>query len=116
MDKSLAKSKEDFIELQLQPADKIIFIDELLFSFTITARGICSEVLSTDAEKLEALKWLNELVHRIWNLRFDIQQDNYKDFGNRLFDNFKFHCEESKLLCDHLESTILNILKNFKKE
>jgi hypothetical protein len=40
---------------------KMKFLEALMFYFTITSRGIWSDDKPSDAEKVEAFKWLNEL-------------------------------------------------------
>jgi hypothetical protein len=41
--------------------DKIKFIEQLLFYFTLTGRAIWPDDKLTDTEKVKGLKWLNEL-------------------------------------------------------
>ena len=49
-----------------------------------------------------AFKWLNELSHRIWNIRFDLQQGEDNESMTRLYRNMKFYSEQSDLLRIHL--------------
>ena len=65
----------------LSMADKIKFLETLLYSFTLTGRGIWSDENPTDAEKADAFKWMNELVHRVWNLRFELQKEEDNKVG-----------------------------------
>ncbi len=94
--------------------EKIKLLDSLLYYFTITGSAISSDELSTDAEKVEAFKWLNELVHRIWNIRFELMLGDDNDFANRLLENMKFYSENSKLFRSHLKPAILGAYKNLK--
>jgi hypothetical protein len=66
------------------------------------------------AEKGDAFKWLNELAHRIWNIKFDLQRGEDNDSITRLYDNMKFYGEQSALLKMHLVPTTLGAFKNFK--
>ena len=95
-------------------SDKMKYLENLLFYFTIAGRGIWSDEISTEAEKIEAFKWLNELIHRIWNIQFKLKQGEDNDFVNRLYKNMKFYGENSNLLRKHLVPTTLDAFKNFK--
>lgn len=102
----------DLFALPLQ--DKTSFLELFLFSFTISARGIWSDGQSTDAEKVEAFKWLNELNHRIWNIRSELKKGLDNDSINRLYENLKFYGEQSALLGQHLAPTLLSAFERFK--
>lgn len=108
--------QEVFDELSiLTTIDKIKFIDDLLFYFTIAGRGIWSDEQSTDTEKVEAFKWLNELMHRIWNIRSGLLIGEEDDFATRLYDNMKFYGEQSTFLRMHLVPTTLGAFNIFKE-
>lgn len=107
--------QEVFNELyNLTINDKIKFIEELLFYYTIAGRGIWSDEQPSDAEKVEAFKWLNELLHRIWNIRSKLQNGEGDEFVTRLYDNMKFYGEQSSLLRTHLVPTTLGAFTTFK--
>ena len=95
--------------------DQIKFLDDLLFYFTIAGRGIWSDEKPSDAEKVDAFKWLNELLHRIWNIRSELQNDEGHDFVTRLYENMKFHGDQSTLLRMHLVPTTLGAFNIFKE-
>lgn len=108
--------QEIFDELgTLTQLDKTKFLDDLLFYFTIAGRGICSDEQPTDTEKVNAFKWLNELLHRIWNIRSELQNGEGYDFVTRLYDNMKFYSDQSTLLRLHLVPTTLGAFKIFKE-
>lgn len=93
---------------------KIKFLETLMFYFTISARGIWSDDKSSDAEKIEAFKWLNELSHRIWNLLFEIQRGEDSDSIVRLYENIKFYGKQSGLLGSHLSPALFAAFETFK--
>jgi hypothetical protein len=65
--------QEVFEELYtLSIVNKILYLEELLFYFTLTGRGIWSDDRPSDSEKVATFKWLNELIHRIWNIRTEL--------------------------------------------
>ncbi len=94
--------------------DKILFLEELLCYLTDIGREIWADDKSTDNEKVKAFKWLNELTHRIWNIRFDLKRNEDNDCITRLYENMKFYGEQSDLLRMHLVPTTLGAYKIFK--
>jgi hypothetical protein len=94
--------------------DKVRFLEELLYCFTISSRGIWSDEKVSEFEKVEAFKWLNELYHRIWNIRYELQQEERNDCITRLYENMKFYGGQSELLRVHLVPTTLKAFRNFK--
>jgi hypothetical protein len=107
---------ETFSELlTLSLQDRMLFLELLLFSFTVSARGIWSDEKASEKDKAEAFKWLNELNHRIWNIRFEQKEGIDSDSIIRLYENMKFYGEQSILLQGHLMPTILSAFEMFKK-
>lgn len=114
MGRSAENFQKTFEKLYLLSVnEKIIFLEELLFYSTLTGRGIWSDNKSTDTEKVEAFKWLNELCHRIWNIKFDLQHGDKKDSITRLYENMKFYGEQSELLREHLVQLTLGAFNNY---
>ena len=115
MTDSQKRFQEIFDELfTLSLQDKILFLESLLFSFTISGRGIWTDEQQSDKEKVEAFKWLNELNHRIWNIRHELKEGVDSDSIIRLYENLKFYGDQSALLRMHLVPTILSAFKLFK--
>ena len=115
MNEAYKQFQEVFDELYaLTIHKKMKFLEALLFYFTITSRGIWSDDKPSDAEKVEAFKWLNELSHRIWNLLFELQRGEDSDSITRLHENMKFYGEQSGLLRSHLLPTTLAAFEKFK--
>lgn len=107
--------QEVFDELYtLSIRNKIVFLEVLLFHFSITGRALWSDNNVTDKDKVVALKWLNELCHRIWNIIFELQIGEDKESITRLYENLKFYGQQSDLLRVHLVPTILEAFENFK--
>ena len=93
---------------------KIGFFEALQYNFTIASRSIWSEDEPSDAEKVEAFKWLNELSHRIWIIQFELQRGEDIDSINRLYQNMKFYGEQSNLLRGQLVPTTLASIEKFR--
>lgn len=86
----------------------------LLYSFTVSARVIWSDQEHTDADKVEAFKWLNELNRAIWKIRSDIKEGTDSDSIKGLYENMKFYGGQSALLNSHLVPAILSAFDRFK--
>lgn len=115
MIESHKKFQEAFHEFSFLPIqDKIKFIEALLFHFTLTGRALWSDVKLTDTEKVEGLKWLNELSHRIWNVKLELMQGIDDNSSKRLYENMKFYSEQSISLRPHLVPTLLGAYENFR--
>ncbi len=90
----MKKLTEIFDKLSERPiAEKLKFFEHLLFETTIMNRAIWSEPDFTDKEKVECLKWSNELVHRIWNIIFELKENKDEKSLDRLWKNILFYCE-----------------------
>lgn len=57
----------DFPKLigQLSDEERIRFYEILAHNLTVTVRGVWSDEKLTDHEKVERLKWINEILHRV---------------------------------------------------
>jgi hypothetical protein len=105
-----------FLELNtLTSVEKMLFLEGLFFFFTISGRGIWSDEQATDAEKIEAYKWLNELLHRVWNIYFELRNKEENNFQSRLYENLKFYSDKSNLLRIQLVPTTLAAFNVFKE-
>ena len=57
----------DYIKLigELSDEERLKFYECLAHNLTVSARAIWSNEGLTDGEKVERLKWLNEIMHRV---------------------------------------------------
>lgn len=110
-------SQEVFDQLyKLSLENKVLFLELLIFSFTVSTRAIWSDEQSSDKDKVEAFKWLNELNHRIWNIRFDLKNDMDDDSITRLYSNMKFYGAQSALLQMHFIPAILSAFQQLQNK
>ena len=60
-------NRNNYVELisNLSSSDRVYFYEKLAHNITISVRAIWSNEEKTEAEKIEAMKWLNEIQHRI---------------------------------------------------
>ena len=57
----------DYLKLigELSEEERLRFYECLAHNLTVSVRAIWSDDDLSDAEKLESLKWLNEIMHRV---------------------------------------------------
>lgn len=57
----------DYIKLigELSDEERLKFYEILAHTLTVSVRAIWSDEALTDSEKVESLKWLNEIMHRV---------------------------------------------------
>ena len=57
----------DYIKLigELSDEERLKFYECLAYNLTVSARAVWSNEGLTDGEKVEHLKWLNEIMHRV---------------------------------------------------
>lgn len=109
--------QEVFLRLpELSAADKIQFLHTLLYRLTIAGRAIWSDNHFSDPEKQDALKWLNELNHRLWNMISECQLNNDADFATHLHGHLQFHHSQSYLLGIQLVPTVVAAFYSFEEQ
>ena len=112
--------KEAISWLSIKPIEeKLIFNELLLSEMTVMNRAIWYDPETSDEAKVECLKWSNELVHRIWNIIFELKRGEDNNSENRLADSINFYRNQSNELAVHLGVTIKGTIERFnyrKKE
>ena len=78
------------------------FCIRLWLELTIAGRSIWSDEELDQATQLNALKWLNEIQHRVWGAYSSVQADSLM----QLLDLIKSHCEQSLVLGFHVRVAI----------
>ena len=97
---------------KLSSRERSKFYEQLLFAFTIAGRAIWSDDTATDEAKLDALKWLNELTHRVWNIHIDTEkQDNGIHLLREVMNQYAGY---SQLLQQQLIPSFLLAFDNFQ--
>jgi hypothetical protein len=84
------------------------YLEKLLFAFTITGRAIWSDEKTSDRDKIEGFKYLNELTHRIWNTRYVLIHETEKECVTSLKENLTYYGQLSKVLGSHLRHAIIS--------
>lgn len=95
-------------------SEKIAFVEILLSEITIMNRGIWSDDSFSEQEQLEALKWSNELVHRIQNIHFELKQQQDNKAVERIFENINFYKDQSLVLKSYLPSCLKSAIERFE--
>jgi hypothetical protein len=62
----LGGAAQKILNRLLDPTTRRLVYERLWFELTIVGRDIWSDPAFSDEQKLEGLKWLNELHHRVW--------------------------------------------------
>lgn len=74
------------------------FCTRLWLELTIVGRSIWSDEGLEAAEQLNALKWLNEIQHRVWGAHASPRPDALA----HLLDRIMAHCEQAPALSSHV--------------
>ncbi len=67
------------------------FCTRLWFELTIVGRAIWSDETLDAAAQLNALKWLNEIQHRVWGAHASLRPDALANLLDRIIS----HCEQA---------------------
>src|SRR3954462_1383178 len=71
---------------KLNESQRLHFYEVLAHNLTVSIRGVWSEQSINDAEKIERIKWINEILHRatakVWVLRLNTHEWTEEDFGS----------------------------------
>ncbi|MBC9909632.1 hypothetical protein [Chitinophaga varians] len=94
-------------------SEKIRLIEKLLFQFTIAARVIGSDDRLSDKQIVIALKWLNEMTHRTWNILYDLRRNEDHDSMGRLYACMRQYAAESRELGGHLAESFRLAMSHF---
>ncbi|MGB0429744.1 MAG: hypothetical protein ACPGLV_04660 [Bacteroidia bacterium] len=95
--------------------DKGLFYELLLSDFTVMNRALWSSPITTDGEKLDCLKWSNELSHRVFNLLFELKRGDDNNSEVRLIENINYYRKQSYELSEHLAATLTATVKRYKQ-
>jgi hypothetical protein len=70
----------------LTAEQRLHFYEVLAHNLTVAIRGVWSDASIDDAEKVERMKWVNEVLHRatakVWVLRLKTHEWTEEDFGS----------------------------------
>jgi hypothetical protein len=61
----------------LSPEDLLRFHELLAHNLTVSVRGVWSDEALTDSEKVERMKWLNEIMHQITSKTAALRRNCY---------------------------------------
>ncbi len=91
--------------------NQIQFCENIIFYFTLAVRDIWSTETIIDKEKIEAIKWLNEFLHRTINLKFQLENKKIENNISSLFENVIFYSNQNETTKMQLEGVILSAFK-----
>ena len=71
---------------RLDEGQRLHFYEVLAHNLTVAIRGVWSDPSISDTEKVERMKWVNEILHRatakVWVLRLKTHEWTEEDFGS----------------------------------
>ncbi len=109
----LSEIKEDLVNLSV--SHKTLFINILLAEITVMNRCFWGDDSIDDSEKINGLKWSNELVHRLQNIQFKLESFDDHNTIDSIFDNIDFNKKQSNLLSSHIHPTVVNAYNRFNR-
>jgi hypothetical protein len=79
----------------LTSGQRLHFYEVLAHNLTVEVRGIWSDDALSDAEKVDRMKWVNEVLHsvtaKVWVLRLGTHEWTEDDFGDLLAESLASH-------------------------
>lgn len=86
--------------------EKLNFLDMLTSNMAIMNRSLWSDESYSKDEQITALKWSNELLHRIHNQRFQLKNYVSEVTISEVIENIEFYAKQSSILASHLSATL----------
>lgn len=81
----------------------------------IANRAIWSNDEYDNPKMVSCFKWSNELVHVIWNIKFELEQGTDDNSMQRVLDNMKFYIDQEPELAGHFGATLKLAYKYVKE-
>ncbi|HEY7426089.1 MAG TPA: hypothetical protein VH682_17800 [Gemmataceae bacterium] len=79
----------------LTEEQRLHFYEVLAHNLTVAIRGVWSDRSIDDTEKVERIKWINEILHRatakVWVLRLKTHEWAEEDFGSMIREYIEQH-------------------------
>jgi hypothetical protein len=73
---------------KLSNEDRLRFYEILAHNLTVAIRGVWANESISDSEKVDRIKWINEILHRVtanvWVLRLKTHEWTEEDFGQMI--------------------------------
>jgi hypothetical protein len=98
----------DFIEnLEgLTPEQKLHFYEVLAHNLTVIIRDVCIDSDISDAEKVEQIKWINEVAHRVTAKIYVLRLNTHKWTEADSWQLFDWAVKQSSSIRTHLSGAI----------
>lgn len=85
---------------------QILFLETLLAEMIVLNRCLWSEEKESLENRIEAMKWSNELAHRLFNLLFELRHEEPEEPMNGMAENINFYRKQSTLFSGYLGASI----------
>lgn len=87
-------------------SERLLFYERLAFQLTICIRSIWSNPSTTDAEKIEAIKMINELSHRIFNWMWQLRRTDNELIDAECFATIKMYAQQNNIAAAELGAVL----------
>ncbi len=77
--------------------DQIHFLEKIPLLITIAIRDVWLDDKASDAEKVEAMKWINEFNHRLLNTMFSFKSEPKDDAIQAVYDNVLYYARQDDI-------------------
>jgi hypothetical protein len=105
---------------QLDSAKKLEFYDRLGFNLTIAVRSIWSNPVTSDKEKIEAIKIVNELSHRVFNWMWKLRDGDQTFEDSNCFSVIEDYARQNREaageIAEAFKSSYLHSTRQLPKE
>lgn len=96
---------------KLSTEQRLHFYEVLAHNLTVSMRGIWSDPSCGDAEKVEQMKWVNEILHsvtaKVYVLRLKTHEWTEADFEDLILESIQLHPH----IASHIGSAIQHTYK-----
>ena len=107
---------KDYIEIleSLDRDQKLSFYESLAHLLTVCIRAIWSDEDLQDHEKLKAIKWMNEIMHRV-TAKITVERTNGHDWSESDFLNMVTeYCDKNAVTRHYVKYSYGDLLKSIK--
>ncbi|NML39768.1 hypothetical protein HHL17_21395 [Chitinophaga sp. G-6-1-13] len=97
-------------------SEKIMILERVLYLFTIAGRAIWSDDSLSDHQIAMALKWLNEMSHRTFDILHALRRGEDNDSMHRFYAYMRQYADECRDLGGHLGASFHAAMRYFSDD
>lgn len=106
-----------FLEIlsKLDSDERIQFYEILAHNLTVSIRGVWSDPDISDSEKVEGMKWINEILHRIISKISCLRKNTNKWTDEMSWQNIQHWASQNKNAAGHIGAALNITYGHFHK-